>query len=462
MTAPRHIAVLDVGKTNVKIALVDMQDLSEKAVLTRSNTVLPGPPWPHFDTEGHWAFFLEGLAEFHRAHHVDAIAVTTHGACAALLDEAGNLAAPILDYEHDGPDALAAQYDAIRSPFSQTGSPRLTGGLNVGAQLYWQFAQDAGLFERTKHIVMYPQYWTYRLIGVPASDVTSIGCHTDLWNPHTDQFSDLVARLNIAGKMAPVHKSAEVLGVIREEVALATGLPGQTPVVCGIHDSNASLYPYVLTQDPPFSVVSSGTWLITMSMGAKPKQLDPRRDTLINVNAMGQAVPSARFMGGREFEIILQGQSTSANDVDARQVLETRCMLLPAVDPTTGPFQGQQMQWLNGEPPPGTSARTVATAYYLALMTDVCLQLTGGHGPILVEGPFARSPRFLDMLRAATERPVHISHSVTGTSIGAAMLFGAPDHKIELVPVPEPTDQALLARYAAQWKHLTAHHRAQI
>lgn len=456
MTAHRHIAVIDVGKTNAKLALVDMQNLSEKAVLTRPNTVLPGPPWPHFDTDGHWAFFLNGLAEFHRIHHVDAIAVTTHGASAALLDEAGQLAAPILDYEHDGLDVLAAQYDAICPPFSQTGSPRMSGGLSVGAQLHWQFAQIEGLFERTKHIVMYPQYWTHRLTGVLASDITSIGCHTDLWDPHRGQFSDLVARMKITDKMATVRKSTEVLGGITSEVSRATGLPTTTPVICGIHDSNASLYPYVLSQTPPFSVVSTGTWVIVMSMGAKAKQLDPRRDTLINVNALGQAVPSARFMGGREFETILRGQSASVPDADARHVLEKQCMLLPAVDPTSGPFQGRRMRWFNEEPPQGTPARAAATAYYLALVTNVCLQLTGADGPTLVEGPFARNPRFLDMLQIATGRPVHISQSVTGTSIGAAMLFGAPDHMIAPKRIPEPADAALLKRYAAQWQLLTA------
>ncbi len=66
MTTARHIAVIDIGKTNAKLALVDLATLTEIAVLTRPNLVQPGPPWPHFDTEGHWAFLLDGLAQFHR------------------------------------------------------------------------------------------------------------------------------------------------------------------------------------------------------------------------------------------------------------------------------------------------------------------------------------------------------------------------------------------------------------
>ena len=48
-----HVAVIDIGKTNAKLALVDGNTLAEIAVVTRPNKVLPGPPWPHFDLEGH-------------------------------------------------------------------------------------------------------------------------------------------------------------------------------------------------------------------------------------------------------------------------------------------------------------------------------------------------------------------------------------------------------------------------
>ena len=61
----RHVAVIDIGKTNAKLALVNLANLSEIAVVTRPNKVLPGPPWPHFDTEGHWEFLLHSLAFFH-------------------------------------------------------------------------------------------------------------------------------------------------------------------------------------------------------------------------------------------------------------------------------------------------------------------------------------------------------------------------------------------------------------
>lgn len=454
MTDARKIAVIDIGKTNAKLALVDLATLQEIAVVTRPNTVLAGPPWTHFDTEGHWAFLLSSLKSFHHEHGVDAISITTHGACAALLDDQGALAAPILDYEHPIPAEISAQYDALRPAFSQTGSPRLANGLNVGAQLHYQFSQDPDLINRTAHIVGYPQYWGHRLTGVLANDVTSIGCHTDLWDPHTGQFSDLAHNLNITQKIAPVHKSSDILGTLLPEIAARTGLPASTPVVCGIHDSNASLYPHLLTQKAPFCVVSTGTWVIAMSVGGGAFANDPSRDTLINVNALGEMVPSARFMGGREFELIQNGHPFVASARDEQTVLTTGLKLLPAVEISSGPYQGREMQWHGGEPAEGSGARAIALSYYLALMTQTCLSLTGAQGPTIVEGPFARNTYFLTMLGAATGRPILRSHSVTGTSIGAALLCG-PSSAIPSPEAVKPSnDPYSLAAYAQAWKAL--------
>lgn len=451
MTDLRHIAVIDIGKTNAKLALVDLETLTEIAVVTRPNAVLPGPPWGHFDTEGHWGFLLRALATFHADHRVDAISVTTHGASIVLLDKTGNLAAPVLDYEHPIPADIAQAYDAVRPPFAQTGSPRLADGLNVGAQLYYQFSQDPTLLDRTEHIVGYPQYWGYRLTGHLACDVTSIGCHTDLWRPVAGQFSDLVETLGIAGKLAPVKHSTDTLGTILPEIATATGLPRNTPVSVGIHDSNASLYPHLLAQKAPFSVVSTGTWVVVMAVGGEARDLDPTRDTLVNVNALGAPVPSARFMGGREYEVIQGGQPGAPTPQDIAEVLATSLMILPAVEPSTGPFQGHHMAWTGPEPALGSGTRAAALSFYLAMMTHACLSLTKASGPTVVEGPFAQNRAFRTMLAAATGRPVLHSQSATGTSIGASLLFSKGTAPVLAQSEVVEGDQTAYRRYAEAW-----------
>lgn len=455
MTAPRHIAVIDIGKTNAKLALVDLSNLKEMAVVTRPNIVQNNTPYPHYDVDGHWAFLLDALARFHRDHRVDAISITTHGACAALLDENGALATPILDYEHTYPAEAVAAYDAIKPDFAQTGSPKLAGGLNIGAQLHWLFASDPTLKDRTAQIVTYPQYWGHRLTGVTATDVTSIACHTDLWNPYKGTFSDLTVKLDIRDKIAPVRRPSDILGPILPEIAKATGLSPDTPVCVGIHDSNASLYPHVVSQKGPVSVVSTGTWVIVMSMKTGAAEaLDPARDTLVNVNAREQAVASARFMGGREFEVVQKGQLVEPSASEVSAVLEECRMLLPAVETGSGPFQGRQMRWRGGEPEVGTGQRSVALSFYLALMTGTCLKLVGGAGPTIVEGPFARNPQYLAMLHAVTARPVLTNAAVTGTSIGAAMLLGDDTFSLELDQFGTTLPLDALKTYADLWSVL--------
>jgi sugar (pentulose or hexulose) kinase len=456
----RNIAVIDIGKTNAKLALVLADGLVELDVATRPNVVLPGPPYPHFDVVGHLQFLLDALARFHRTRGVDAISITTHGACGVLLAADGSLAAPVLDYEHDGPDRTAAAYDAIRPPFAETGSPRLPHGLNLGAQIHWQFRMDPDLAARTAHVLTYPQYWGYLLTGALATDVTSLGCHTDLWLPHEARFSSLVDSLGIAGKIAPARHSRDCLGTILPAIAAATGLDPATPVTCGIHDSNASLLPHILLRAPPFSVVSTGTWCVAMTIGAAPRALDEARDTLINVNALGQPVPSARFMGGREFDLVMQGAVTAANAQDIAAVLEAPLILLPAVVPDTGPFRGRTAEWLPAAPPAGSGQRAAAMAFYLALVTAHALSLTGHRGEIVVEGPFAGNLPYLQMLSAATASPVFASAGTTGTARGAAMLItgaaGAQADASSPVTVPEG-----YAAYARRWSGMVAPDQAQ-
>ncbi|KZM47584.1 FGGY-family carbohydrate kinase [Labrenzia sp. OB1] len=454
MKSLKHVGVVDIGKTNVKVAIVDLEREREIGVLTRPNRVLPGPPYPHYDTDGHWGFLCGALKQLHLEHGIDALSVTTHGACVVLLDAEGQLAAPILDYEFGGPDELASAYDAVRPDFGETGSPRLGMGLNPGAQIFWQFHSDPGLAERTASVLTYPQYWTFRLTGVAANEVTSLGCHTDLWCPRDNRYSPLVERLGLSGKMPPVKRAADPPVTILPDVARATGLPEGLPVSCGIHDSNASLYPHLLKRQAPFSVVSTGTWVIVLSIGGQTECLDPGRDTLINVNALGDPVPSARFMGGREFDMILGGRDATCSATDITNVLEREIMLFPAVDPRSGPFQGQVHDWSVDETRLSDGERYAALSFYLALTTAECLAMTGADGPILVEGPFSKNRLYLNMLRAATGRATEAADgSLTGTSIGAALLLAQKKTIFgSAAPAGKPPADPRLESYASHWR----------
>ena len=453
-----NIAVIDIGKTNAKLALVDPISLTEVAVKKTPNIVQDGPPWPHFDIDGIWSFLVSALQDFHSEYGIGAITITTHGAAIVLLDDQGELAAPVLDYEFAGPDTCREEYEAIRPPFSQTGSPALAGGLNIGSQLFWQFKEDPSLHTRTKQILTYPQYWAYRLTGVTATEVTSLGCHSDLWEPKTGQFSKLVDKLEIRNKFAKRVSANAIQGTLLPEVSAQTKLPQDLKVTSGIHDSNASILPYLTSQKKPFSVISTGTWVIVMAVGGKDIALSEDKDTLLNVNAHGHALPSARFMGGREFELLGGEECPEPTHADIECILAQGVMITPAVVPETGPFQGKRMRWVGKEPAKETGERAAVIGFYLALVTARSLKLIGAQGPIFVEGSFARNSAFLAILSAATKSEVFALSSETGTSIGAASLVSMTNHEVsgsEVKPISlKPEKREMHKRYAKKWFRL--------
>ncbi len=446
----QHVAVIDIGKTNAKVLHVDLHSGVETTVARRANAVLADGLYPHFDLAALWTFVLAGLADLARRQRVDAISITTHGAAAVLVDATGGLALPMLDYEHDGPEAVAAGYEAVRPGFAETGSPRLPSGLNLGAQLFWQARHFPDQFAKVRHVLTYPQYWAWRLTGVAASEATSLGCHTDLWEPREGRFSGLVHAMGWTPLFPALRRAGDVLGTVLPTVAHVTGLDAGTPVLCGIHDSNASLVPW-LGHPGKRTVISSGTWMIAMALGGTTGVLDGARDVLMNVNAFGAPVPTARFMAGREFDALAGSIDRPASDADERAVLTDQVMALPSLHPGTGPFPGQAFAW-HPSAPGGDGLRLVAASFYVALMGATCLSLIGAADEIVVEGPLARNRAFARMLATATGLPVLLAGDGAGTGLGAALLAGP---MLAPRPVPErvlPEADPLWAAYARAWQ----------
>lgn len=457
---PSHVAVIDLGKTNSKVALVDTATATETQVIKQPAAVSSETLYPSLDHLAIEAFVLNSLRALAATHTIDAITVTTHGATAALLNEAGKLALPVLDYEFSGIDDLRIEYDQYRPPFADTGSPALPGGLNIGAQLYWQQRHHARQFSQASTLLTWPQYWVYKLTGERHNDVTSLGCHTDLYEPHRQRYSELVDRMKWQTLMPATRHSGLLSGTLKASIAQLTGLPPATPVHTGIHDSNASLVPHLIAQNAPYSVVSTGTWFIAMAIGGTPTTLVEARDTLLNVNAHGECVPSARFMGGRERELL------HISDVCCKQAMDKLLsnitsppMLMPSVVPDTGPYPNAIKQWIGDDATSDKSLHDCAVTLYLALMTHECLQLIGGNGPTYIEGPLAHDIHYAQMLAAVSDRPVFISKSQTGTSVGAAMLISAPEKMPEYKLVElDGTLRQKLSHYAMRWQEQLRDH----
>lgn len=452
MPDPRHVAVIDIGKTNAKLVLHDLADGADLFVATEPNRVRTDGPYPHHDIDRLWAFLMESLATMAARHPIDAFSVTTHGASITLIDDQG-LALPMLDYESPLPDEISDAYAEVRPLFAETYSPDLPGGLNPGRQLFWLQHRFPERFATARWILCYPQYWAWRLTGTVANELTSLGCHTDLWAPGLGDYSALVDRVGWRSRLPPIRSAFDTFGPLRQEIAGRVGLTGRAiPVHGGIHDSNASLLPHLLARPAPLSVVSSGTWLILFAVGGSLAALDPGRDMLANVDAFGRPVPSARFMGGREFDLLTDGAPTAPTTAELVHVLERQVMVLPTFSPGTGPYPDAKGRWTTDPAPLSPGERTAAASLYTALVTARMLDGMQAGGTTIVEGPFARNQLYLDMLATATERPVIASASATGTAAGAAMLVLPKDRRPEPIPPaatgrPDPR----LADYARAW-----------
>jgi sugar (pentulose or hexulose) kinase len=459
MTEPRFIAVFDVGKTNAKLVLHDLAQRADLFVASEPNGVRHDGPYPHYDTDRLWSFLLASLAACAREHRVDAISVTTHGACAALVDGTG-LVLPVLDYESALPEETGAEYERLRPGFEESFSPGLPCGLNLGRQLHWLERRHPEEFARARHILPSPQYWVWRLTGVAASEVTSLGCHTDLWAPESGSFSSLVGRAGWQAKFPPLHSAFTAVGPVRPEIAEQAGLRGRPiPVHCGIHDSNASLLPHILGRQAPLSVVSTGTWVIALSVGGALAKLDPARDMLANVDALGRPVPSSRFMGGREYDLLTGRSGAVPSAAEVGRVLDEAVMALPTFSPGTGPFPSHAGHWTVDPAILLPGERAAAASLYLALMTEEMLGAMAASGPTIVEGPFARNDLFLEALGALTDRPVLASSGTTGTSAGAALLAvgdagrGRGEVAYRQIPV-SPDIARRVSGYGARWRSL--------
>lgn len=446
------VAVFDVGKSSAKLALVDAATGAVTAIRTTPNVAVSSGPYPHFDCETLWRWLIANLADFARERRIGVISTTTHGACVAVT-AGDDLALPVIDYEFAGPDEVAEEYRKLRGDFRETFSPDLPGGLNVGRQLFWMEKRFPEAMARADAILPYPQYWGWRLTGVKAAEPTCLGAHSDLWAPREGRFSRLAEERGWARLFPDFVRPWDTIGTILPALARETGLPADCRIVAGIHDSNASLLPHLLAEPLPFTVVSSGTWIITLAPGGALDALDPARDCLAYIDAFVRPVPASMWMGGREFEMLTTGPAPAPSEAELARVVADDVLILPAAT-ESGPYRGRRGGWMGdaGKLTPGE--RAAAAALYAALVEVECLALTGSEGPILVEGPFARNRVFVSALAELTGRSVTGRADATGTTGGAALLASGPEGfvKRDLAGIRAAPLDIDIAGYAARWR----------
>ena len=396
------IAIVDFGKTRSKISLWS-EDGAPLGALDRGTAPVERDGLVQLDLSGMAEWLAAALTSLAAQAEIKAIVPVAHGAAAALLD--GSDPVCVLDYEATPPADIAAAYDAERDPFSATLSPRLPGGLNLGVQLFWLERLFPRLWPSQGRALLWPQYWAYVLTGEMASEVTSLGCHSDLWRPYDHRHSDLAVRRGWAQRLGPLVGAAQPMGRITGALARSTGLPRDCVVHCGLHDSNAALYDakgMVELAGGPFGVVSTGTWFVCLSVGAeRPPTYDPAVDMLANVDVAGVPTPTARFMGGRDYEAWMGA------DIGAPSRIDQLGAALAAT------------HWRRSDP----ALRATGASVELARRTARALGLVGAEGPILIEGRFAQDPVFGAYLAGLRpQQPVYRSDVTDGVARGALRL----------------------------------------
>ncbi|MEC3965863.1 FGGY-family carbohydrate kinase [Flagellimonas halotolerans] len=299
--ATEVIAVFDIGKTNKKFFLFDL-DFKE---VHRDYTYLQ----PIKDEDGHPTENLTELQNwiknsFHdilksKDYKVKAVNFSSYGASLVHLDDMGNVITPLYNYTKPISEEVIAKFYGEYGPeiefCRETGTTR-EGMLNSGIQLYWLKKEKPEVFSNIKYSLHLPQYLSYLFTGIPVSEYTSIGCHTALWNYEKQDYHNWVYQEEI-------HKVLP--SIVDTGTSINTNLLGhQIKVGVGIHDSSSALLPYIRSIDKKFLLLSTGTWSIALNPFSKELLTD--KDTSSNcINYMrinGESVKAARLFLGNEYD----------------------------------------------------------------------------------------------------------------------------------------------------------------
>jgi sugar (pentulose or hexulose) kinase len=253
--------------------------------------------------------------------------------------------------------------------------------------------------------------------------------------------------------------AGDVLGPLQYELAQKCALPVDLPVLCGIHDGGANLARYLAAGQRDFTLISTGARLIAVQPDLPLDQLHPLRDTVAGSDLLGRPVACARCMGGREYALIAGSDRSvgRAAMADVEALVAAGTMALPSFAASGGPFPGTGGKGrIVGPAPEAPRARAALASLYLALMTNVCLDLLRSRGQVIIDGAFANDRLFAGLLAALRPaQPVAVSKERQGVALGAALLWQWTERSapapLELTPVVTPQLTGL-GGYERRWR----------
>jgi sugar (pentulose or hexulose) kinase len=291
------ITIFDIGKTNKKIFLFDenYNVVYEKSELLPETVDEDGDACENVALLNRW--IIESLREVlnNKDFDIKAVNIATYGASFVFVNGDGSVSLPLYNYLKSFPPVLKKQfYDKFggEKDFSiQTASPVL-GNLNSGMLLYRLKNEKPKVFSKIKFALHLPQYVSFLLSGIAYSDLTSIGCHTNLWNFTENKYHRWLAEEEIEKKLGPIipanHTNEIKIGKKKVHVGI------------GLHDSSAALIPYLMNFSEPFVLISTGTWCISLNpFNRSPLTADElKQDCLCYLQYNGNPVKASRLFAG--------------------------------------------------------------------------------------------------------------------------------------------------------------------
>ncbi len=293
------ILIFDVGKTNKKILLFDeqYQIVFEESTQLKEIVDEDGFACEDVDVLTNWIQkkFREILSG--KDVTVKAVNFSAYGASFVNLDENLRCCTPLYNYLKPFPGTLKDQFYKTYGGESffakETASPVL-GSLNSGMQLYRLKYEKPAVFKKIKYALHLPQYLSFILSNKVATDISSVGCHTNLWHFEKNDYHDWVYKEELDKKFAELYNGDKILTTIDNDIKVGIGL----------HDSSAALIPYLTCFAEPFILISTGTWCISLNPFNHLMLTDYelQNDCLFYLSYEGKPVKASRLFAGYEHE----------------------------------------------------------------------------------------------------------------------------------------------------------------
>jgi L-fuculokinase len=295
------ILIFDVGKTNKKVLLFDEQYKLVHEESTQLDEITDQDGFPCEDVSALTNWMQQKFSAILGRKDIDVKAVnfSAYGASFVHIDKMGNVIGPLYNYLKPYPENLKKQfydsYGGEEQIARETASPVL-GSLNSGMQLFRLKYENPDIYNTVRYFLHLPQYLSFILTKIPATDISSVGCHTHLWDFAKNQYHDWVNKEGLDKKFASLHNGDKVVGNTNDE--------DKIPIGIGLHDSSAALIPYLSSYHEPFVLISTGTWCINLNPFNHTELTaeELKQDCLCYLSYAGKPVKASRLFAGHEHE----------------------------------------------------------------------------------------------------------------------------------------------------------------